>query len=161
MKGFLFLLLACALLTGCNGDEQPSDAEGPTRAEFIARVDAICADRSNALEDLDPPRNLEESARFLRRVLPVIRDQLERIRALGAPPDDGAQTYVQWFEARDGIVETTADMIDAAEEGDAARFQELAALQQQLDEKADNAAAAYGFEVCGASGTEDISEDAS
>ena len=132
-----------------------------TRAEFIARVDAICADRSNAVEGQEPPRNLEESARFLRRLLPVLREQLARIRALGEPPDDGARTYVEWFEARDGIVETTADMIDAAEDKDIARFQELATLQQQLDEAADEAAAAYGFEECGRSGEEDISEDAS
>ncbi len=155
------VVMVTSLFLGCSDDSSEPEADTVTREEFTARVDAICADRSRAIEDFEPPRNAEESARLLRRFLPVMRDQLARIRALGEPPESGSSTYLQWFAARDGIVETTADMIDAAEEGDAGRFQELASLQQQLDEKADEAAAAYGFEVCGQSGAEDFSEDAS
>ena len=154
----LFSLLVC---TACDGAAREAGDDVLTKAEFRERVDAICADRSNALEGLAPPENLEESAVFLRRLLPVIRDQVARIRALGEPPEDGAQAYLEWFEAREGVVETTADMIDAAEDGDAARFQGLATVQQELDEKADEAAATYGFEVCGRSGEEAFSEDGS
>ena len=92
---------------------------------------------------------MEESAQFLREVLPVIREQLDRIRALGEPPEDGADVYLEWFEARDSIVEATAQMIEAAEEEDRRLFQQLAAVQQELDERADAAATEYGFESCG------------
>ena len=154
-------VVACVILLAlpaCDGAGSDTSDESPgggssqmTKAEFIERVDAICAS-TNPLEGVDPPKNLSEGARFLRRLLPVIRAQLDRIRAVGQPPEEDAATYLEWFEARDGIVETTADMIEAAEEGDAAQFGRLALLQQELDADADEAARAYGFEVCGGSG---------
>lgn len=150
-----FVALA-ALFSGCEGGSDTLEEGGGTpaqmtKAEFIERVDAICAN-SDPIEGLEAPKNLSEAAPFLRRLLPVIRDQLDRIRAVGQPPDQDAATYLEWFEARDGIVETTADMIEAAEDGDAAQFGRLAVLQQELDAQADEAARAYGFQSCGGSG---------
>ena len=150
-------MLACVLtfatLVACDGsgDTDPPVNEAPrlSRAEFTAEVDAICAADRDKLGGLEAPEGLRGAPQFLRQVLPVIREQLARIRDLGEPPAEGAETYLDWFQARNGIVETTAQMIEAAESGDNDQFQRLAILQQQLDEKADEAADAYGFEVCG------------
>ena len=149
--------IAFALLSACDGGSSPeptSTGASLSRADFVAEVDAICASDRDKLTGLEPPRGLDEAAGFLREVLPVIRDQLNRIRDLGQPPEIESETYLDWFQARDGIVETTAAMIEAAEEGDRDQFQRLAVLQQELDERADEAADSYGFEVCGA-GAED------
>ncbi len=157
-RGLISAFVAFAVLvSGCDGggsdvsEQENGGASAITKAEFIERIDAICAS-GHAIEGLEPPENLAESERFLRRVLPVIRSQLDRIRAVGEPPERDSATYIEWFEARDGIVETTARMIEAARDGDRAQFGRLAMLQQELDAQADEAARAYGFEVCGVSG---------
>ncbi len=149
--------LLLALLVGCDGDDGPT-ASAPgepelTRAEFTAKADAICADNQGALSNLDPPQGLGATAAVLREVLPVIREEINRLRELGEPPEDGREAYLDWFQARDAIVEATAQMIAAAEQGDRDQFQRLAILQQELDERADEAAEEYGFEVCGTGGT--------
>ena len=149
--------LALALLVACNGDDGSSDSSPDstelTRAEFTAQADAICESDRGRLSGFDPPRGLGATAAVLREVLPVIRDQINRLRELGEPPSDGAQVYLDWFQARDAIVEATAQMIEAAEQGDRDQFQRLAILQKELDERADEAAEEYGFEVCGTGGT--------
>ena len=151
-------VVACALLfalgtSACSGGDDPPQNEGKpsglTRAQLIEKVDEICTKGRAQLENLEPPKSLKESAPFLRKILPIIRKQLTEIRELGEPPEEERQTYVDWVEARDGIVETTAQMIAAAEEGDETEFQRLAAIQQDLDTQADKAAGAYGFKVCG------------
>ena len=147
------LVFVSILLSSCDGGDTPegdgSAPSGLTRAELIEQVDEICTKGRAQLKDLQPPKNLKESSQFLRQILPIIREQLTKIRGLGEPPEDGRRVYLQWIEARDGIVETTARMIAAAEEGDQSEFQRLAALQQDLDTQADKAASAYGFKVCG------------
>ena len=147
-------LAVLALVTACDGggdtpDEDQDAAQELTRAELVEAVDEICTQGRSQLENLEPPKNLDESAQFLRRILPIIREQLTEIRELGEPPEDGRRIYLQWIEARDGIVETTAQMIAAAEEGDQTEFQRLAAIQQDLDVQADKTAGVYGFKVCG------------
>ena len=134
--------------TAVNGEASPAQL---SRAELIEQVDEICTRGRSQLENLEPPTSLKESAPFLREIFPLIREQLVEIRELGEPPADGREIYLQWIEARDGIVETTAQMIAAAEEGDESQFQLLAARQQELDQQADKAANTYGFNVCGAS----------
>ena len=156
-------LRACALifvlvLVACDGGgEQATNGEsesdgGITHAEYVEKVDAICADDRARLQELEPPTNLEESGPFLRKILPVIRDQIAAVRDLGEPPAERRDIFFQWLEARDGIVETTAQMIGAAEDGEEKEFGRLGAIQQDLDRAADKAAAAYGLKVCGSSG---------
>ncbi len=150
-------LVAIALVLGaCNGESGSTDAPSPasevTRAEFIERVDAVCAREDNRLTGLEAPESLAETGPFLRKVLPVIRGQLDDIRQLGDPPADGREIFLRWFEARDGIVETTVAMIEAAEEGNGSLFQRMVVVQEELDDRADEAAEAYGLEVCGRGG---------
>ena len=154
MNKLLLIVFAFGLvMAGCDDssdpEAQPAAGAELTRAEFTAEVDAICADDSSDLEGLEAPDNLKDSGPFLREVLPVIRDQLNRIREVGEPPEPGRETFLRWFAARDGIVETTAAMIEAAEEGDESQFQRMVLVQRELDERADAAADAYGLEVCG------------
>jgi hypothetical protein len=155
---FLKAFVCCALVfVSCDGNtsgdvgNNPSGGASVTKDQLIARIDAICTSGRDQLRDLEAPRNLGETPKFLRRVLPVIRDQVKEIRALGEAPKEDRGIYLEWFAARDGIVETTALMIKAAEEGDRDEFNRYAALQSQLDSQADDAAKRYGFEVCGAS----------
>ena len=151
----LLCTLLCLVLLACDGGgSEPTDgvSSGVADAEFIEKVDEICTEGRAELEDVEPPKTLDEAGPFLRKILPVIRDQQSELQELGDPPPENREIYFEWFEARDGIVETTALMIEAAEEGDKEAFDRLAATQSDLDAIADKAARAYGLKVCGAFG---------
>ena len=134
------------------GEPAATNGAALTKAQLITEIDAICSGARDLLEGLEAPGTLKEAAKFLRKVLPVIRDQAQEIKALGDPPSQDRDLYLEWLSAREGIVETTALMIKAAEERDRNGFERHAILQSDLDSRADAAAQKYGFEVCGSSG---------
>lgn len=153
-------LVCCTLVFGaCDGGSKSdplgepaaTNGSGLTKTALITEIDAICTGARDLLEGLEAPGNLEEAAKFLRKVLPVIRDQAGEVKALGDPPSQDQDVYLEWLSAREGIVETTALMIKAAEERDRNEFERHAILQSDLDSRADTAAQKYGFEVCGSS----------
>lgn len=147
-------LVGCALivsLSACSGDDGGGVEKPLTKLDVIARVDKICAEGQGQIEGLKAPRSLAASADFLGRVLPVVRANLNLIRAVGEVPAEDREVYLQWLQAREGIVQTTKQMIAAAEAKDEAEFRRLAAEQDELDERADKAARKYGFKVCGQS----------
>ena len=144
--------IACFLIVSagaCSGDDDGSVPEPVTKADVIERVDEICRRGQGQIEGLEAPKSLEASADFLERVLPVVRENLDRIRAIGQIPAEDRQVFLEWLQAREGIVQTTQEMIAAAEAKDQAAFNRLAAEQDQLDLRADEAAREYGFKVCG------------
>ena len=144
-------VIACSLvlcLGACDGDDETAP-QPLTKADVIARVDEICSRGQGQIEGLEPPKNLAASAEFLGRVLPVVQENLDRIRGVGRVPAEDRKTYLEWLQAREGIVQTTRQMIEAAEARDQVEFERLAAEQAELDSRADKAARDYGFEVCG------------
>ncbi len=144
------VLTICAFVAACDAGGEKNEQSRPLdKADVIARVDKLCSEGRTRIEDLDPPKSLAESADFLSRLLPVVEDQLDKIRLVGPIPAKDRDVYLRWLRARQGIVETTRRMIDAAEKKDELMFRQLAAEQDLLDEVADDAAEDYGFKVCG------------
>ncbi len=118
---------------------------------MIARVDDLCGEGRTQIEGFETPRSLSQSAAFLSEVLPVIKQNLRRVRAVGPIPAQDRAIYLEWLQARTAIVQTTEKMLAAAADKDLALFQRFAAEQGELDNRADAAARKYGFEVCGRS----------
>lgn len=145
-------MIVCLLvvsLDACSGDDEGAAPELLSKEDVIERVDEICRQGQGQIEGLEAPKSLEASADFLGRVLPVVRENLDRIRAIGEIPAEDRRVFLDWLQAREGIVHTTQEMIAAAQADDKAEFQRLAAEQDQLDARADKAAREYGFKVCG------------
>ncbi len=145
-------MIACSLvlfLGACSDDDEGNAPEPLTKADVIERVDKICRQGQGQIEGLEAPKSLAASADFLGRVLPVVRENLDRIRAIGQVPAEDRELFLEWLQAREGIVKTTQQMIAAAEAKDQAAFQRLASEQDKLDSRADKAAREYGFKVCG------------
>ncbi len=143
------MFFTAAGLAACSDDDKGSAPQTVTKADVIARVDKICRQGQGQIEGLEAPKSLEASADFLGRVLPVVRENLDRIRAIGRVPAEDRQVFLDWLQAREGIVQTTQQMIAAARAKNKAEFQRLAAQQDELDSRADKAAREYGFKVCG------------
>lgn len=65
------------------------DAREPTRDEYVAAINAICAEYGVRLDRIPPPGDLAEPgsvAQSLRRAIPVLEQQADAARGVPAPP---------------------------------------------------------------------------
>jgi hypothetical protein len=144
-------LTICVLLatSGCGHDtsEDPGKgtADGPTRAEYIERADAIC-DKGNAeletaatefFEDKPEPTPQQEHTFATTIFVPNLRAQIAELRELEAPEGDEDEVTAIWDAASSGLDEIAADPspFDGAPP---AGVQDAGRL-----------AAQYGFKICG------------
>jgi hypothetical protein len=79
------VLLAVLALAGC---QFGSDSG---KAEFIREADAICARYERQISLIPQPQTfLRDFAVYMRRVVPIARQQNQELRRLKAPEDDAA-----------------------------------------------------------------------
>lgn len=110
------------IVGGCGGDDDTADATTAsiTKAEWIARADAICTEGNTRVAreagerfaGLEPgsPAFERAHARLLPEVaLPDLRDQVTRIAALDMPRGDEGQIDAIVAAVRAGIDESEAD----------------------------------------------------
>ena len=141
---FLILMLAgTALALGACGDD---DDGGTTKAEFIEKADAICAEGEEqsqqlAREGLQNPQNPtgQEVLDILDKLVPIQRDTIAQVRELEKPEGDEDE------------IDAIYDAAQAA--NDKAKADPSLLTQEGADPFADaNAKArAYGLKACGSS----------
>ncbi len=71
-----------------------TDDSRPTRDEYVAQVDALCAEYAAQLDHIPPPGDLSSPGAIvesLEQALPVLRAQATAIRALRPPRTDEAR----------------------------------------------------------------------
>lgn len=99
------LIAGCSLLllaAGCGGggsggqsgsepavaDSETPEVEPPTREEWAAQADAVCARTISALNKLPQPTSLQELAELMQEGARLFARAVDEIRGLDAPPDD-------------------------------------------------------------------------
>jgi len=168
----LLLGLLAAGFAGCGGDDEATEQKGvrkdgptPSKREFIAKADRICAQlerRSKRLGNREP-ESPEELVRLARRTTALHQDGVRLLEGIGLPaqPDArrGAQQYldairamgrpVRALEGAANQVETAADK-DSEEAGEAAvlNLQEALIDLEQVDDRSHTIARRYGLKDC-------------
>ncbi len=152
---------AVLALAGCGDDkdEPAANASGGaakplTKAQFIARADAICrdvkaaqqpyTDRIRALSRVD---QLERLAPILEGAQEESRKGLQRLRALPAPEEDRA-TLDGYYAAAQKLLDAGAELAAAAKANDRARGRKVAASAGALSADEQRLADDYGLEDC-------------
>lgn len=97
------VLSAAALLAGCGGSDEaegpiPVEAGSLSKEQFIKRANAICAETLEragaAYEDLELQGLAalsENTAEIVDALLPTFKEEVDRLRSLGAPRGEGKQ----------------------------------------------------------------------
>jgi len=141
LLAIVVVIPASIVLSACGGSDDSSDA--PTKAEFIAQADAICAKGDDEITakvkeqfgDKDPNKD-EANAFVTDEVVPNIEQQATDLRKLTPPEGDEEE-----FNA----------LLDSLDEGLSKINDDPAAAFGQSNPLADanEKAQAYGFTSCG------------
>lgn len=162
----LFLILAA--VAGCGGgdNEQPaeqsqaeSSAEttaeatpaGPTKTEFIAQADEVCADYQEATKDIYNATmdSFEEFEAFAQVAVEETQHTLDEFRALPVPEAD-AKFVDQYLSLIGESVTLFKRMGEAAESENGSAIQTYYDDLTRLTQRQRGLAQGYGFKVCGA-----------
>ena len=162
-SSLLSLTVAVALVTaGCGGDDKAANQpKPPTKAEYIAKVDPICAQANAESEDAgrdlgralqssrNPDKALGKAATVLKRTEEQTQRRIEEIKRVPLPAGGDRQGAQRFLTALDENLDLLKDLRAAAEAGDVRSFQTAASELQSEGDKATGVAQAYGFRDCG------------
>jgi hypothetical protein len=136
--------LAAILLAGCEiGDEGAGEQE-----RFAQRADAVCLRYAQRIGGIPRPQTfLRDFAVYMRRAVPIAREQNRELREL-TPPGDSADDYQQMLALLDEQLDLAALAGEEAYAGREARAQ--AAFRQSLEpaNRAAQIAERLGFTTC-------------
>lgn len=139
---------------GCGDDEEDAasttTASALTKDQFIREANRICKQQDAKIErasqqffagapnDREPPPR--EVAQFGKKtVFPAIREEIDRIKALGAPEGDGEEVQQMLEAAESGLSKLEAEPEQLEKGAIASSFEEFQKL-----------ASAYGLDECAA-----------
>ncbi|MDQ3858979.1 MAG: hypothetical protein M3327_11120 [Actinomycetota bacterium] len=146
MRAFATAIVAAgvAALAACGGD-----AGGElSAAEFRERADAICADTAKKVNAVPQPQSLDEVETYFDRVVPIFRDQTDRLKDLD-PPDDLQEDWDRAMELQEESVEVAKDAQEAAKDGDEEKIREALDRGGKNEQELHRLAARLGLKTCG------------
>jgi hypothetical protein len=142
VRAVALLVLAILVLAGC---QFGSDSG---KAEFIRQSDAICARYERQISQIPQPRTfLRDFAVYMRRVVPIAREQNGELRQLEAPEDNAAD-----FERMLTLLDEQLDIWESAGEaafaGDDQQAQATFGQSSGPGDEAQRIAGEIGFFSC-------------
>jgi hypothetical protein len=139
------LVAAVAMLPACGGDGGGGQLSA---AEFRTQADKICADAQTEFEAVEQPQSEEELTEYLQKVVPILRDQVEKLDDLN-PPDELQEDWDRAIELNRESLEKAEEAQQAAEDGDQQRVQEILEEADTNEEELDQLAQDLGLQTCG------------
>jgi hypothetical protein len=137
------------VLAGCggSGDAAPTTTS-LSRADYLARADAICARVDAKIRAIPAPRSVTQLIGIADKNLAYTEPAVRRLRALTAPADFAPQAR----EVVDGLAHQIAlirRLREAAASNDVHAIDEIGVEGKQASAKLGTAASAAGFKDCG------------
>jgi hypothetical protein len=151
----LFIVLVL-LIRGCGGDDEPTviapvagatgvgGATALTQAGYIDQADAACLEANTSLasvDQADPATAATEEGQ-------ILAGELESLQTLPAP-EEGADDLDAFLSALQDQVASYGELVTALERGDDTAAAEIQTTIDEAATKAQEAASAFGLDVCG------------
>ncbi|MGH2920224.1 MAG: hypothetical protein ACRDLS_16760 [Solirubrobacteraceae bacterium] len=145
-------------LAGCGddgGSDNPDGSDKFTKAQYIARGDAICREFRAArrqydrdVDALPDDARVEDLAPIFGRGVAAAEVATKKFRALPIPGGDEAELGAYLDGQAQGL-RLTRRIQQAAADGSLAKVQKIIKDNEQEADRQDQRAKGYGFEVCG------------
>lgn len=143
------------LIRSCGGDDEtttPTPVAGATgltgateqtKDAYIAQADPICQDANNSIAGVDTSAPTATAD-----LGEIVSNELQQLQSL-VPPDEDTNRLDNYLSALDDQVKAYDDKATALERGDDASAADIDTTLDQAESDAADAAAKFGFEVCG------------
>jgi len=150
------LMTAASALGACGGDDSSAEDSGPTRPEYVAKVDALCAKVTQASRPTNRrlqglvngtgtfSSRLKKSAPLLQKTYDLQKGKLEDIKAVRPPVKDRAQID-EVVAVSSKALKEFLDGIAIAERGDLKNFIDVAFDANGTRARAERLGTTYGF----------------
>lgn len=150
----LVAALAAALALAAPPAFGAETAEGPTRPEYVARLERICKPGSEATQravrgvraDVRGERLRVAAAKFARAGR-IFGRTVHAISTVPRPPED-RQTLARWFEALAKEKFYLGGIVASLRADDVARFQRVSAAFIHQGNRANTIVVSFGFNYC-------------
>jgi pSer/pThr/pTyr-binding forkhead associated (FHA) protein len=123
---------------------------GPSKEDFIADADAICAAKSDEADAIEVPTDLTGYGPYFEQITQIQREEINEINALEAPEDD-AETLEGFMDTQEELAGIFVRMADSANASDQDAFDIALADATSVQSRASDLAQDYGFQNCGKS----------
>jgi hypothetical protein len=130
-----------SLTTSCGGEERLS------QEEFVSKGNAICAKYDKRVDAVGEPENIQEVPEYVDKLLPIVEEQIEEMRAL-KPPEDKQETFDRMIAKAEETRDAGEELAQAAEDRDDAAVQRAFAKGQEAGEETDRLAGELGLDEC-------------
>ena len=145
------LLAVAVLVSACGGSKHD------TKADFVARANAICTKTLSQTRAITPPPSTSQPggalAAYLGQLVPLLRSEADQIQALKRPSGGSAQdrrVLAKYLAALGQVVSAYRQLEAAAKRGDAQAIADVEATLRA--NPAADLAASYGLRACGTPG---------
>jgi hypothetical protein len=143
----LALILVALFLAGCEiGGEGGSGGENE---RFVQEADAICQQYASRIGGIPAPQTfLRDFAVYMRRAVPIAREQNQKLRAM-TPPADSEADFTRMLQLLDQQLDLAARAGEEAYAGREGRAQSAYRESLAPASEAAQIAARIGFTACG------------
>jgi predicted component of type VI protein secretion system len=122
----------------------------PSKEDFIADADAICAAKSDEADAIEQPTDLAGSGPYFEQITEIQRAEVEEIEALEAPEED-ADVLNDFIGTQEELADIFVRLADSSNAGDQDAFDAALADATSVQSRASDLAQEYGFQNCGKS----------
>jgi Protein kinase domain len=119
-----------------------------TRAELIAKADAICAESQERYREIrDMESEMSADIPYAEALVRFAKSRVEGLRGL-APPPQLADAFGKYVAAQERVYDTDVEALTAARKGDAAGVEAARGRRDAEDSLREGLAGEIGFSVC-------------
>jgi hypothetical protein len=137
----LALSLAIAVAGCSGGDDRLSSAE------FTEQANAVCAEFQRKFDRLPEPRDLREYRRYMTRVIPLARGEIEDLAGL-KPPEEDEPTFMRLLANSRETLRTAERLRAAVVDAGQAEIELLFEHAERLGAVGDRLAGELGLTSC-------------
>jgi hypothetical protein len=138
-------ILVAALVAGCGGGGS-SNAK-LSRADFVKKADAICADYNSKTAKLGTPNSYDAIVTYAQELQKIAKESVGKFKQLN-PPDDERANWKAYAKSGDELIATAKQLEQAGKKKDTVALTRILNESRKRSDESHRIAARMGTPEC-------------